>query len=77
MSQNLGSKENLINKKYRVDTLNSAKLIVLREKLTLQDINMTRIEPKTERSVAVDSFYSVCCFVVLTSHINGETVVDG
>ena len=45
MSQNVGSKENLINKKYQVDTLNSAKLIVLREKLTLQDINMTPIEP--------------------------------
>ena len=29
--QSVGSKEKLINKKYQVDTLNSAKLIVLRE----------------------------------------------
>ena len=31
MPQNVGSKENLINKQYQVDTVNSAKLIVLRE----------------------------------------------
>ena len=29
--QSVGSEEKLINKKYQVDTLNSAKLIVLRE----------------------------------------------
>jgi len=44
MPQNVGSKENLIKKKYQVDTLNSAKLIFYVK------INFVRHQHDTERT---------------------------
>ena len=72
MPQKVGSKEDLISQiktKYRkVDTLNSAKLIELRENKLCKTSTRHRKNPKQSGVVVVDS-----CFDIIVAYQDGVT----
>ena len=59
MPQNLERRPD--QQKYHTDMLYSAMLIVLRENYSVQDINTTPIEPKTEREVSSRQLFRRYC----------------